>query len=113
MTSCLKFFDFLKLPEILHGGVHGLARLADEGGEAQGVLGNLMDVEHVEVLQHVLDLIQNLVQRAGQSHDVLAIERRHEIIADVLVDVVVDHVARRAPSAMGLIETRRAGRRHR
>ena len=104
----LEVLRLLEVAEILHGGVHGLARLADEGGEAQGVLGNLMDVEHVEVLQHVLDLIQNLVQRAGQSHDVLAIERRHEVVADVLVDVVVDHVAG-VLERMGLIEHRAQG----
>ena len=76
---------------------HGLGdlarRLQEDVGQALGLLHRRLDLVEAEVVGHLVDEVDDVVEVADELEDVLAVDRRHERRVQPLMDVVGDPVA--------------------
>jgi hypothetical protein len=76
---------------------HGLGDLArclqEHVRQALGLLHRRLDLVQAEVVGDLVDEVDDVVERADEGEDVLAVDRRDERLVEVLVDVVGDPVA--------------------
>ena len=89
----LELLGLLEVAEVLHGFVERLAFLLQQLRELERILVHDMHVVHVEALDDLFKLVDDRVERLGETDDVLAVDRRDEIGRHVAEDVVVDVVA--------------------
>src|SRR4051812_9527181 len=85
--------DVLEVAQARHrlGDLPG--RLEDDVGQPLGLLHRGLDAVEPEVVRHLVDEVDDVVERRGQLEDVLPVDRRDERRVQPLDDVVGDPVA--------------------
>ena len=89
----LERLGFLEVAEILHRMIERFAALIDELGELERTVVHEVDVVHVEALEHIFDVVDDIVEVLGERDDVFTLDRRDEVGGDCRVHVVADLVA--------------------
>jgi len=83
---------FLEIAEIAHGGIERFAAILDELCEIERIFLHELDIVHVETLEHVLKIIEHVVEVLSDANQILSLERRDEIRRNIREYLVIDHV---------------------